>query len=443
MVTIVLGSQWGDEGALFPPRVSGGFNPAVPFWGKKEKWICGNSERPSANSNMFIGKGKITDMLSQKATLCARAAGGHNAGHTIVHDNVTYDFHILPSGLVSPSCINLIGAGTVFHVPSFFKELAHLETKGLSTAGQRVFVSDRAHVCFDLHSVVDGLEEAGLGGRKVGTTGKGIGPCYSDKAARRGVRVGEILDEETFERKLRTLDRGYRARFGELDYSVEDEIARFKEYRVKLKPFIVDQLEFLQKHQNSPNTLVEGANALMLDLDHGTYPFVTSSSTGLGGAVQALALNPTSIKSVIGVIKAYTTRVGSGPFPSEQLNADGEKLQAVGREFGVTTGRKRRCGWLDLVLARYSNAINHYTALNLTKLDVLDDFDEIKVGVAYLTVEYVTLPGWKSNTMGITRYEDLPPNARAYIEFIEKEIGGVPVKWIGTGPAREHMIARK
>ncbi|KAJ5204864.1 uncharacterized protein N7498_005743 [Penicillium cinerascens] len=423
MVSIVLGSQWGDE-----------------------------------------GKGKITDMLSQQATLCCRAAGGHNAGHTIVHENVTYDFHILPSGLVSPSCINLIGAGTVVHVPSFFKELAQLETKGLSTAGKRIFISDRAHVCFDLHSVVDGLEEAGLGGRKVGTTGKGIGPCYSDKAARRGVRIGEILDEETFERKLRTLNTSYCARFGDLAYDVEEEIARFKEYRKQLKPYIVDQLAFMQEHKNSPNTLVEGANALMLDLDHGTYPFVTSSSTGLGGAVQALALNPTSIKSVIGVLKAYTTRVGSGPFPSEQLNEDGDKLQSVGREFGVTTGRRRRCGWLDLVLARYSHAINHYTALNLTKLDVLDDFDEIKVGVAYilpdgtrttgsfpadpnvvekLQVEYVTLPGWKSNTMGVTRYEDLPPNAKAYVEYIEREIGGVPIKWIGTGPAREHMIARE
>jgi adenylosuccinate synthase len=172
-------------------------------------------------------------MLSQDATLCCRAAGGHNAGHTIVHDNVTYDFHILPSGLVSPKCINLIGAGTVFHVPSFFKELSDIEAKGLKGAAQRIFVSDRAHVCLDLHSVVDGLEEKGLGGRKVGTTGKGIGPCYSDKAARRGVRVGEILDEETFERKLRTLDTSYRTRFGDLAYDVEEEIARFK---VRMKP---------------------------------------------------------------------------------------------------------------------------------------------------------------------------------------------------------------
>lgn len=220
----------------------------------------------------------------------------------------------------------------------------------------------------------------------------------------------------------------------------------------------------MQKHQaSSTSTLVEGANALMLDIDHGTYPFVTSSCTGLGGAIQGLSLNPTSITSIIGVVKAYTTRVGSGPFPTEQLNPAGDKLQAVGREFGVTTGRRRRCGWLDLVLCRYSHAINHYTALNLTKLDVLDDFDEIKVGVAYVLpdgtratgsmpadatvldkveVEYVSLPGWKSNTMGVTRYEDLPDNAKKYVEFIEKELGGVPIKWIGTGPARDHMISR-
>ena len=209
--------------------------------------------------------------------------------------------------------------------------------------------------------------------------------------------------------------------------------------------------------------LVEGANALMLDLDHGTYPYVTSSSTGLGGAVQGLSLNPTSITSVVGVVKAYTTRVGSGPFPTEQLNSIGDKLQSVGREFGVTTGRRRRCGWLDLVLCRYSNAVNHYTALNVTKLDILDDFDEIKVGVAYIlpdgtkldtsypssadlldkvTVEYVSLPGWKCNTMGAHKYEDLPENARKYIEFIENGLG-VPIKWIGTGPARDHMICRE
>ncbi|WEW54878.1 Adenylosuccinate synthase [Emydomyces testavorans] len=382
-----------------------------------------------------------------------------DAGHTIIHENVTYDFHILPSGLISPKCINLIGSGTVVHIPSFFKELEALERKGLKDAHKRVFISDRAHVCFDLHSVVDGLEEAILGGRKVGTTGKGIGPCYSDKAARRGVRIGEVLDDEVAERKLRSLEAGYRRRFGELDYDLEAEVKRFKEYQTILKPFVVDQLTLLQKYKDA-SILVEGANALMLDIDHGTYPYVTSSCTGLGGTIQGLCLNPTHIKSIVGVVKAYSTRVGSGPFPTEQLNEVGEKLQVTGREYGVTTGRKRRCGWLDLVMCRYSTSINHYTALNLTKLDILDHFDEIKVAVAYrldgkelesfpadadelqrVEVAYETLPGWKANTMGATKWEDLPPNAQKYIEYIEKDLA-VPIRWIGTGPARAHMIER-
>ncbi|KAK2739682.1 hypothetical protein FQN57_006516 [Myotisia sp. PD_48] len=419
MITVVLGSQWGDE-----------------------------------------GKGKITDLLSQSAQLCCRSAGGHNAGHTIVHDNISYDFHILPSGLVSPSCMNLIGAGTVVHIPSFFKELDAIEAKGLKTVRDRVFISDRAQVCFDLHSVVDGLEEAVLGQRKVGTTGKGIGPCYSDKAARRGVRVGEILDEGVVESKLRNLAAGYTRRFGELNYDVEEEVARFKEYRTLLKPFIVDQLTLLRKYDSSTSILIEGANALMLDIDHGTYPFVTSSCTGIGGAIQGVGLNPLAINSIVGVVKAYSTRVGAGPFPTEQINEIGEKLQVAGREFGVTTGRKRRCGWLDMVMLRYSTAINHYTALNLTKLDILDDFDEIKVAVAYKVdgkelesfpadleslqkaeLVYDVLPGWKSETMGVSKWEDLPPNAQKYVEYIEKQMG-VPIKWIGTGPARSHMIAR-
>nr|KMM72668.1 adenylosuccinate synthetase [Coccidioides posadasii RMSCC 3488] len=217
MVTLVLGAQFGDE-----------------------------------------GKGKITDLLSQTADLCCRSAGGHNAGHTIIHDNITYDFHILPSGLISPKCVNLIGSGTVVHVPSFFKELKALEEKGLKDANKRVFISDRAHVCFDLHSVVDGLEEASLGGRKVGTTGKGIGPCYSDKASRTGVRIGEVLHEGIVERKLRNLEAGYRRRFGDLTYDLEEEIKRFKEYRTLLKPFVVDQFTLLRKYKDA-SILIEGS----------------------------------------------------------------------------------------------------------------------------------------------------------------------------------------
>lgn len=233
MVTIVLGSQWGDEGDSTTPQDSKLESETLTtsYQGRERSQTCCRSRRRCAAVPLVD---TVCTLLSiqQSFQPFKSLTTLADAGHTIVHDNVTYDFHILPSGLVSPSCINLIGAGTVVHVPSFFKELAQLETKGLNTAGKRIFISDRAHVCFDLHSVVDGLEEAGLGGRRVGTTGKGIGPCYSDKAARRGVRIGEILDEETFERKLRTLDTAYRARFGELAYDVEEEIARFKVWEI-------------------------------------------------------------------------------------------------------------------------------------------------------------------------------------------------------------------
>ena len=241
----------------------------------------------------------------------------------------------------------------------------------------------------------------------------------------------------------------------------EDEIKRFDEYRERLQPYVVDQVPLIESAvKGDVKMLVEGANALMLDIDNGTYPFVTSSNTGLGGIFTGLHLNPRKIRETIGVVKAYTTRVGSGPFPTEQLNEFGDKLQQVGREFGVTTGRKRRCGWLDLVLVKYSNSINWYDSINLTKLDILDDFEEIQVAVAYehngkeitsfpadlsvldtMNVKYVTLPGWKANTMGLKKWEDLPENARKYVEYIEK-FCGVHIKYIGTGPGQENMIVR-
>ena len=281
MATIVLGAQWGDE-----------------------------------------GKGKLVDVLCSTTQLCARCQGGNNAGHTIVANGVTYDFHILPSGLVNPQCVNLIGSGVVVHVPSFFSELASLQAKGLSTDG-RIFISDRAHVVFDLHQLVDGLEEVELGKSNIGTTRKGIGPCYSTKASRSGVRMAELFDAPLMERKLRTLADGYRKRFGALldGYDVEEEITRFKEYRAKLQDYVVDAVPLVTSAQaQDTKILVEGANAIMLDLDYGTYPYVTSSNAGLGGVFTGLALNPFKVKDVIGVVKAYTTRVGGGPFPSEQLN---------------------------------------------------------------------------------------------------------------------------
>lgn len=301
-----------------------------------------------------------------------------------------------------------------------------------------------------------------LGNANIGTTGKGIGPTYSTKAARSGIRISDVFDKKRFDEKLRHLADGFQKRYGDLlKYDVEDEITRFDTYRERLQPYVVDQVPLIESAvKGDVKMLVEGANALMLDIDNGTYPFVTSSNTGLGGIFTGLHLHPRKVKETIGVVKAYTTRVGSGPFPTEQLNEVGETLQKVGREFGVTTGRKRRCGWLDLVLVKYSNSINWYDSINLTKLDILDDFDEIKVATAYehngkeitsfpadltvletMTVKYETLPGWKSNTMGLRKWEQLPENARKYIEYIEK-FTGVHIKYIGTGPGQENMIIR-
>ncbi|KAF1956750.1 Adenylosuccinate synthetase [Byssothecium circinans] len=419
-VTVVLGAQWGDE-----------------------------------------GKGKLADILAHESQLCCRAQGGNNAGHTIVVDGVTYDFHILPSGLVNPSCINLIGSGCVVHVPSFFRELEELAKKGLKTE-DRIFISDRASVVFDLHQLVDGLEEVELGTGLIGTTKKGIGPTYSSKTARNGLRMCDLFDEDVFEPSLRRLALGYQKRFGDLlKYNVEDEIAKFKELIPKLSEYVIDEIPLLASaKERNAKILVEGANALMLDVTYGTFPFVTSSDTGLGGGITGLSLGWRSVKESIGVVKAYTTRVGSGPFPTEQLNEIGEKLQSVGHEVGVTTGRKRRCGWLDLVVIKHSHAVNDYTAINLTKLDVLDDFDELKVATSYsyegtpldsfpasrsklagVEVHYETLPGWKKPTTGAKTFYDLPLQARKYVEFIEKFVG-VKVRWIGVGPARDHMISR-
>lgn len=388
----------------------------------------------------------MIDVLASNVQLCLRGQGGHNAGHTIVADGVTYDFHLCPSGLLNPSCINLVGSGCVVHVPSFFNELDKLKEKGLKT-DDRIFLSDRAHVDFDLHQAVDGLEEVELGKESIGTTKKGIGPTFSSKATRSGVMLADIFDHEFLSSKLRRLYDGYKKRFGDLlKYNVEDEIERFKGYAEKLQPYVIDEVPLLRSAKEEKlKILVEGAQAIMLDISYGTYPFVTSSNCSVGGILAGLSLDWRSVKEVIGVVKAYTTRVGGGPFPTEQLGEVGTKLQEVGREFGVTTGRRRRCGWLDLVVVKYSHEVNGYTAINLTKLDILDDFEEIKVAIGYsyngqplesfpangrvladVQVQYKTFPGWKKPTYGAKSFYDLPAKAREYIEFIEGFVG-VPV----------------
>lgn len=414
------------------------------------------------------GKGKLVDLLCDDIDVCARCQGGNNAGHTIVVGKVKYDFHMLPSGLVNPKCQNLVGSGVVIHVPSFFAELENLEAKGLDCR-DRLFVSSRAHLVFDFHQRTDKLKEAELSTNKksIGTTGKGIGPTYSTKASRSGIRVHHLVNPdpeawEEFKTRYLRLVESRQKRYGEFEYDPKEELARFEKYRETLRPFVVDSVNFMHEAiAANKKILVEGANALMLDIDFGTYPYVTSSSTGIGGVLTGLGIPPRTIRNVYGVVKAYTTRVGEGPFPTEQLNKVGETLQDVGAEYGVTTGRKRRCGWLDLVVLKYSNLINGYTSLNITKLDVLDKFKEIEVGVAYklngkelpsfpedlidlakVEVVYKKFPGWEQDITGIKKYEDLPENAKNYLKFIEDYLQ-VPIQWVGTGPARDSMLEKK
>ncbi|RYP39579.1 hypothetical protein DL767_002127 [Monosporascus sp. MG133] len=338
-------------------------------------------------------------------------------------------FHLLPSGLVNHNCLNLIGSS----VPSFFKELDELERKGLSNVHDRIFISDRVHIDLDLHIAVDGLEEVELGERK-----------------RSGIRLAEVFNAELFESKLRRLASGYQKRYGHLlKYDIEEELARFQQYRPKLAKYTVDAVSFMkQAQEKNMKILCEGANALMLDLDWGSYPYVTSSSTGIGGVVNGLSLDIKKINEVIGVVKSYTTRVGSGPFKTEDV---GEAPQLA-----------EDAGAVDLVVVKYSTDINHYTALNLTKLDVLDTFPTLKIAIAYkdpatgeeipsypadldlldrAEVIYHEMPGWNKPTTNAKTFYDLPKEAQDYVIYIEEFIG-VKIKWIGTGPDREAMIKR-
>jgi len=359
--------------------------------------------------------------------------------------------------LINPKCVAFIGSGLVINIPSMFEELDNIEAQGLDCTN-RLFVSDRAHLVMGFHQIVDGLKEIELGGSSIGTTKKGIGPAYSSKASRSGLRVHHLYSPD-FAEKFRKLVEGRFKRYGTFEYDTEAEIQKYLKLAERLRPYIVDGPAFLHKAiQQNKRILVEGANALMLDLDYGTYPYVTSSATSIGGVCTGLGIPPTIIKKVIGVIKAYTTRVGGGPFPTEQLNDIGVQLQEVGAEWGVTTGRRRRTGWLDLVVMRYSTMINGYTSLNLTKLDVLDGFKEIKVATGYkidgkeiegfpadldllakVDVEYATFPGWESDISECTTFESLPENCQKYVKFIEDFLE-VKVEWIGVGPARHSTI---
>ncbi len=411
------------------------------------------------------GKGKLVDLLTERVDAVARFRGGHNAGHTIVVGGKKTVLHLVPSGVLREGVRCLIGNGVVLDPAALFEELDLLETEGVP-ARERLGISAACPLILPAHVAMDKAREKAKGAAAIGTTGRGIGPAYEDKVARRAVRVGDIFRRERFAAKLgEVLDfhnfilKNY---FNAPVVDFQETLERYLGYAGALHPMITDvTAEIRSIHQGGGNVLFEGAQGTLLDIDVGTYPFVTSSNTTAGSAATGTGLGPRCIDEVVGVVKAYTTRVGGGPFPTELFDQMGETLARRGKEFGATTGRPRRCGWFDAVLLRRAIINNSVSSLAVTKLDVLDELDTIRIAVAYSHdgVEvadapigadayanaepvYIDLPGWKASTVGITEYEKLPENARAYLEKIE-ELSGIPIGMISTGPDRDHTIIKK
>ena len=419
---VVLGAQWGDE-----------------------------------------GKGKATDLLATNETIdfVVRTSGGHNAGHTIVVNGEKFATHLLPSGILTPGATCVIANGVVVSPEALFRELDSLIARGVDLAP--LVVSANAHVLASYHATIDKVTERFLGNAKLGTTGRGIGPTYADKINRIGIRVADLFDEELLRQKVEAslevknqlLAKVYNRRALSIDAVVEELLS----YVERLRPMVADTSLLLNRALDDGKTvLFEGAQATMLDVDHGTYPFVTSSNPIAGGVCTGAGVGPTRIDRVIGVIKAYTTRVGSGPFPTELFDADGEKLWKVGGEVGVSTGRNRRCGWYDAVVARYSSRVNGLTDLFLTKLDVLSSWERVPVCVAYdvdgvrhdempMTQSefarakpiYESFPGWWEDISGCREFDDLPANAQAYVRTLE-QMSGTRIWGVGVGPGREQTL---
>ncbi|GMU85567.1 MAG: adenylosuccinate synthetase [Ignavibacteriales bacterium] len=415
-VTVLVGSQWGDE-----------------------------------------GKGKIVDLLSEKFEIVVRYQGGANAGHTVEIGSKKYVLHLIPSGILRDDVVCVIGNGVVIDPVALLDEIALLESHGISVKG-RLFISHNAHLIMPYHKLLDSISESGK--VKIGTTGRGIGPCYIDKYARKGIKIIDLLYPKILEEKIRQnleeknllLKNIYNVE--ELD--VEKIIAQYLEFDKQIDVYIKDVPAYLnQAIEEGKSVLLEGAQGALLDVDHGTYPFVTSSNPTSGGACTGTGIPPNKVTDVIGIVKAYTTRVGEGPFPTELPDQEGEELRQQGNEFGATTGRPRRCGWFDAFLVRYSALINGITSVAITKLDVLSMFDEIKVCTGYefegkllksfptdfqklssVKPVYVTLPGWKEDISGCSSYNQLPENAKKYLRYIS-EAAGITVSIISVGPKRE------
>ncbi len=421
--TVVVGAQWGDE-----------------------------------------GKGKVVDYLSEHAHVVIRFQGGTNAGHTVQVEGEEYILHLIPSGIVHPDTQCLIGNGVVVDPPELLREMRGLEEKGLILKG-RFWVSERAHVIMPYHKLLDSLDERLMGSKKIGTTKRGIGPAYADKAARVGIRMLDLLNppylRERLEATVRLKNLIIKEFFNEEGLDPEELYQQALSWGEALEPFIANVSEKMKGFVSEGRTLLfEGAQGTMLDIDYGTYPYVTSSHTTIGGVCAGAGVNPSTIEEVIGIAKAYTTRVGGGPFPTEEKGIMGDHLREKGGEYGATTGRPRRCGWLDLVVLRHAAWLNGLTGIALTKIDVLDGLEEIPVCVAYeidgkrceefpasiADVEkakpvFEVMKGWDRPVYGATKWEDLPEEAKRYIGFIEERVG-VPVKIVSTGPGREATLLR-
>jgi len=402
------------------------------------------------------GKGKVVDVLSRHAELVVRFQGGNNAGHTLVVDGVKSVFHLIPSGILRSTCRCVIGPGVVVDPQVLLHEIDQLRQAGRPPQPGQLVLSHEAHVILPYHRELDRLREAALGSDAVGTTRRGIGPCYEDKVARRGVRLGDLLDPRALRDRLVALlpekNRMLTEWFGEPALDLDIVHAEHVALGERLRPFVADSVELVhQVLERGGSVLFEGAQGTFLDIDHGSYPFVTSSTTVAGGACAGAGVGPTVIDDVIGIVKAYTTRVGAGPFPTEAHGELGERLRASGGEFGATTGRPRRCGWFDAPLVRRAARLNGLTRLALTKLDVLSGLPTIPIGVAYRsgpssggTLDraepvYEELPGWSADLTGCRTFASLPDPCRRYIDRIQ-ELVGVPIELVSVGPGREQTI---
>ena len=414
-VTVLVGSQWGDE-----------------------------------------GKGKIVDLLSKNYDIVTRYQGGANAGHTVVIGNKQYILHLIPSGILRENIICVIGNGVVIDPTALLDEIKLLESNNIKVEG-RLFISHNAHLIMPYHKLLDLISESS--GNKIGTTGRGIGPCYIDKYARKGIKIVDLLNRKSLEEKIRQnlneKNNLIKKVYDREELDVEEIIKQYVEFDKAIDKYIKDVPAYLNNAiAEGKSILLEGAQGALLDVDHGTYPFVTSSSPTSGGACTGTGIPPTKIDNVIGIVKAYTTRVGNGPFPTELADNDGEMLRKVGHEYGATTGRPRRCGWFDAFLVKYSAMVNGIDSVAITKLDVLSSFDEIKICTGYkldgktiksfptdverllsVTPIYKTLPGWKTDISSCESYNDLPDKTRQYLNFIARE-AGIKIQIISIGPER-------